>query len=280
MYRKYPPQPAHLQSVVRLHRELRAAPVARRSGARQGLAAGQDARATSGSSSPTCGCCTATCGAIPARSCCSWAASSARSASGSTTRASSGTCCSIRCTRARQRWVRDLNRVLPQRAGAVRARLQRRRFRVDRLQRCGEQRRFAFLRKGKRSEDLVLVVCNFTPVRARELSPRRAARRALARVPEQRRSALRRRRPGQLRRRGRGSAPGARALLFPHSSLAAARGSVPQAAVRIQSERPAAENIEKRQQLDPGDRYPDGSSASYHRVLRFSVIPLFSVAKP
>ncbi len=54
-------------------------------------------RATSGSSSRTCACCTATCGRIRARSCCSWAANSGRSANGRTTKASSGTCCSIRC---------------------------------------------------------------------------------------------------------------------------------------------------------------------------------------
>ena len=50
-----PPQPAHLRPALRLYREFPAAAVARRGGARQGLAAGQDARATPGRSSPTCG---------------------------------------------------------------------------------------------------------------------------------------------------------------------------------------------------------------------------------
>ncbi len=54
----------------------------------------------SGNSSPTCACCWATCGGIRARSCCSWAGSSASGASGSTRRAWSGTCLSTRCTRA------------------------------------------------------------------------------------------------------------------------------------------------------------------------------------
>ena len=42
---------------VRLHRELRAAALARRSRARQGLAASARCPAMSGRSSPTCGCC-------------------------------------------------------------------------------------------------------------------------------------------------------------------------------------------------------------------------------
>ena len=49
---------------------------------------------------------TATCGAIRARSCSSWAASSAQGASGTTTRASTGICSTIRCTRACSGWSR------------------------------------------------------------------------------------------------------------------------------------------------------------------------------
>ena len=48
----------------------------RRGRARQGLAARRRCRATAGSSSRTCARCTPTCGRTPARSCCSWAASS------------------------------------------------------------------------------------------------------------------------------------------------------------------------------------------------------------
>jgi hypothetical protein len=72
-----PPQQHHLQPALRLHRELRAAALARRGGARQGLAARTKCRATSGSSSPTCAPSWPTCGRTPARSCCSWAARSA-----------------------------------------------------------------------------------------------------------------------------------------------------------------------------------------------------------
>ena len=71
-----PPRRADLQPRVRLHRELRAAALPRRGRARQGVAAREDARRPTGSSSRTCGRSTATCGPIPARSSCSWAASS------------------------------------------------------------------------------------------------------------------------------------------------------------------------------------------------------------
>ena len=80
-----PPRRAHVPHGLRLHRELRPAAVARRGRSRQGLAAGRRCPATTGRSSPTCGCSTATCGHSRARSCCSWAASSARAASGTTT---------------------------------------------------------------------------------------------------------------------------------------------------------------------------------------------------
>ena len=52
-----------------------------------------------------------------------------------------------------QRWVRDLNRALPQRAGAARARLRRRRLRVDRLPTTPSNSVLAFLRRGARRRD-------------------------------------------------------------------------------------------------------------------------------
>ena len=82
-----PPPRAHLRAALRVHRELRPAALARRGRARQGLAARRRCRATAGSSSRTCARSTPTCGRTPARSCSSWAASSRRSASGTTTNA-------------------------------------------------------------------------------------------------------------------------------------------------------------------------------------------------
>ena len=77
---------------VRVQRELRAAAVARRGGARQGLAARQDARRRLAAVRQPAAAATATCGRTRARSCCSWAASSASGASGATTARSSGAC--------------------------------------------------------------------------------------------------------------------------------------------------------------------------------------------
>ena len=87
-----PPRRAHLQPVVRVQRELRAAAVARRGGARQGLAPRPDAGRRLAAVRQPARCSTATCGRTRARSCCSWAASSASAASGPTRTASSGTC--------------------------------------------------------------------------------------------------------------------------------------------------------------------------------------------
>ena len=75
---RLPPQPDDVLADVRLQRELRAAALARRGRARQGLAVGKmpgDALATR---PRTCARCWRTCGRTPASSCCSWAASSAR----------------------------------------------------------------------------------------------------------------------------------------------------------------------------------------------------------
>jgi alpha-1,4-glucan:alpha-1,4-glucan 6-glycosyltransferase len=55
-------------------------------------------RATTGRSSPTCACCTRICTRSRGRSSCSWATSSGSGANGTTTRASTGTCSTIRCT--------------------------------------------------------------------------------------------------------------------------------------------------------------------------------------
>ena len=89
-----PPQRADVLDDLRVHRELRPAALARRGRARQGLAARGRCRATAGSSSRTCARCTPTCGRTRARSSSSWAASSRRSTSGTTTRRSTGSCSS------------------------------------------------------------------------------------------------------------------------------------------------------------------------------------------
>ena len=194
------PRRAHLQPVVRLPRELRAAALARRSGARQGLADRQDAGRRRGSSSPTCGCCSATCGRTRARSCCSWAASSASGASGRTTRASSGTCCSIRCTTACSAgWPTS---TAPYREKPA---LHEHDFSPDGFDWVErgdwEQSVLSFLRLAGDGGAAGARGVQLHAGAAPQLPRRRAARRLLARAPEQRRRDLRRQRPGQLRRR-------------------------------------------------------------------------------
>ena len=77
VHRKYHHNQLTFGAALRVHRELRAAALARRGGPRQALAARQDARRRLAAASPTCACSTASCGPTRARSCCSWAASSA-----------------------------------------------------------------------------------------------------------------------------------------------------------------------------------------------------------
>ena len=107
-----PPQPADLPGGLRLHRELRAArcPTTRWSTAR--ARCWPRCPATTGRSSPTCGCCSGTSSASPARSSSSWAPSSAhRAGVGPRQRASTGTCSSRRAHAGLSRWVADLNRL-------------------------------------------------------------------------------------------------------------------------------------------------------------------------
>ena len=119
-------------------------------------------RATTGSASPICAPITASCSAIPARSCCSWAASSARSASGITTIRSTGTCSSSRSTPASRAWCATST------------------VSTARCRRCmssiatpagfewliaddADNSVFAWLRKGTTTRARCLVVVNFTP---------------------------------------------------------------------------------------------------------------------
>ena len=97
-----PSQRAHLPHAVRLHRELRPAAVARRSGPRQRLAAVARCPATTGRSSPTCGCCSAICTPTGQETAVHGRRVRPAAASGTTTPASTGTCSTIRRTPACQ----------------------------------------------------------------------------------------------------------------------------------------------------------------------------------
>ncbi len=83
-------------AALRVYRELHPAVLARRGRARQSARCSTRCRATSGRSGRRCARSTATCTGIPARSSCSWDASSGNGANGVTTKASTGTCCRYR----------------------------------------------------------------------------------------------------------------------------------------------------------------------------------------
>ena len=106
-----PPPRADVLAHVRVHRELRAAALARRGRARQGLAARRRCPATAGRSSRTCARSTRTCGRTPARSCCSWAASSAQGQEWNARRLARLAPARAGRARGRAALVRDLNRV-------------------------------------------------------------------------------------------------------------------------------------------------------------------------
>ena len=156
-----------------------------------------------GSSSPTCACCSATCGRSRARSCCSWAASSASGASGTTTTSLDWHLLERACRhQGVQRWVRDLNRFYRERAGAARARLATGGLRVGR-RRDAEQSVLAFLRKAAQDGDVARACSTSRRCRATTTASACRAAAAGARLLNSDAAALRRQRPGQLRRRAR-----------------------------------------------------------------------------
>ncbi len=87
-----------------------------------------------------------------------------------------------------QRWVRDLNRFYRDEPALYELDFSPEGFEwID----CndGDASVHVVPAQGPRPDDLVLVVCNFTPVPREQLPRRRAARRTLARAPQQRRAA-------------------------------------------------------------------------------------------
>ena len=101
---RLPPRRHDLRPALRLLGEVHPADLARRGRARQRLAARPRCRATAGSASPTCAPISASCGRIPARSCCSWAARSPSRANGTTTPSSTGACSAIPPMPASSAW--------------------------------------------------------------------------------------------------------------------------------------------------------------------------------
>ena len=212
IHRKLPPQRADVPHDLRLHRELRAAALARRGRARQGLAARQDAGRRLAEVRQPARCSRLPCTRSRARSCCSWAASSASGASGTTTPASTGTCSTRAATPGVAAAACATSTALYRGEPALHERdCDPAGFEwID--SNDAEQSVLAFLRtRHRRGDRWSLVRLQLHAGAAPRLPRRRAARRALARAAQQRRAALRRQRPGQpgrraSRRRCRGTA--------------------------------------------------------------------------
>ena len=130
---------------------------------------------TSGSSSPTCGCCYALQVDAPRQEAALHGRRVRPVARVELRREPrSGTCCSGTSHQGVQKLVADLNAHVRARAGAARDRLRLHRLRVDRLPQLGRQHRWRTSRQSKNPDDFLVVVCNFTPVAALQLSHRRA----------------------------------------------------------------------------------------------------------
>ena len=111
-----------------------------------------------------CDCSTATCTAIRARSCCSWAASSDSGASGTTIAASTGICSTIRGTPALKQFVQALNWHYHAEPSLHQSDFEPRRLPVDRLQRQREQRACRSSATRVTGTTSSVMVFNFTPV--------------------------------------------------------------------------------------------------------------------
>ena len=141
-----------LRPALRLQREFRAADVARRGGARQRLDPRPDAGRRMAAVRQRRAPITASCGAIPARSCCSWARSSARRANGTRRSRCPGGCSSIGRIRACRRWSATSTGSIARRRRCMRA-TARRRDSAGSSSTTTRQSVFAFLRprRGERS---------------------------------------------------------------------------------------------------------------------------------
>ena len=157
------PQPHHLQPAVRLHREFRAADFARRSGARQGFAAQQDARRRVAPVRQRARLPGLHVGAIPARSCSSWDRRSASAKSGITASAVRWELLEFDLPPQAASAGAGAESPLPRQPGALPGGFPLRGFEwVDFHD--WENSIIAFLRRAEDPADFILFCCNFTPV--------------------------------------------------------------------------------------------------------------------
>ena len=160
----------------------------------------------------------------PARSCCSWARSSARTASGPTSARWTGTCSRTRATAACRRWCATSTTAYRDEPGAVGARRRPRGVRLARGQRRRRQRPGVRALGRRRLQAVVVRRATSRRCRARATASGCRAR-ALDRGAQHRRRPLRRlQRREHGRRRGRGAALARPAVLGRGHAAAAGRG--------------------------------------------------------
>ena len=170
--------------------------LARRSGARQGLAARPDARRPVAEVRQPAAAVRLHVRPSPARSCCSWAANSASGTSGTTTPACNGTCCSGRAHQGLQKYVADLNHLYRREPALHEVDFDYTRLRVDRLPQLGTEH--AGLRAaGQGPERLHGRRLQLHAGAAHDAPPGRARAVLVRRDLQQRLDVLRRQQPGQ-----------------------------------------------------------------------------------
>ena len=225
VHRRYHHHELTFSLVYAFTRELRAPALPRRGRARQGLAVRRRCPATAGRSSPTCARSTPTCGRTPARSCCSWARSSPRSASGATSARSTGTCSRAPTTPACSRsCATSTAPTRPSRRCG--SRTSTRRASTGSSPTTPRRTSSPSPRSSRDGERVLVFVANLSPV------PRHGYRLGLPRAgrwreaAQHRRRLLRRRRRRQPRRRRGRADPVGRPAVLGGDHAAAARGPV------------------------------------------------------
>ena len=182
------PRQADVRAALRLQRELRSADLARRSRARQRLGRQQDARRRMAAIRQRARLLRLHVGPSRARSCCSWARSSARRWSGTPRSRCPGGCSTTGRTRACRRLMRDLNRIYRDTPALYARDCEPEGFRWI-VVNDDTQSVLAFLRMRRAGRSAGRGGVQFHARAAHELPHRPAVRRSLARGAQHRRAA-------------------------------------------------------------------------------------------
>ena len=192
------PQQHHFQHAVRVHGEFHSAHFARRSGARQGRAAEQNAGRHVAEVRQRARVSGLHVRAIPERSCCSWVARSACGTSGTTSTGLPWEILHYDFHRKLQAFVAELNRLYRAYPAFYEVDFHWAGFEwVDFRDVDGST--ISFIRRPQSGKPFLLFVCNFTPVPRLQLSRGRSRSGRLSRNTEQRFGNVGRRQHGQRR---------------------------------------------------------------------------------